>query len=128
MKCALEASPAGPQGWAKRQEQKAQPQASGDAIPLVALFNKKTIRTTLLGLGVSIFGTYGWRTLFTVLPTCIDKTLAVGISTGAGFMIWTSIGDVFGDLLFGAFAQRCGRCPTFAAVFVAMGIMNTVFI
>ncbi|NVO15320.1 MAG: MFS transporter [Rhodoplanes sp.] len=113
---------------AKRQEQKAQPRASGNAIPLVALFNKKNLRNTLLGLGVSIFGMYGWWTLFTFLPTYIDKTLNVGITKGAEFMIWTSIGAFFGYLLFGAFADRVGRRPTFAVFFVAMGIMITVFI
>ncbi|MBK5959620.1 hypothetical protein CCR97_15605 [Rhodoplanes elegans] len=113
---------------AKRQEQKTRPVASAGGITILQLFNRANRRNTLLGLGVSIFGMYGWWTLFTFLPTYIDKTLNVGITKGAEFMIWTSIGAFFGYLLFGAFADRVGRRPTFAVFFVAMGIMITVFI
>lgn len=113
---------------AKREEQKARPATSAGGITVLQLFNSANRRNTLLGLGVSIFGMYGWWTLFTFLPTYIDKTLNVGITKGAEFMIWTSIGAFFGYLLFGAFADRVGRRPTFAVFFVAMGIMITVFI
>lgn len=117
---------------ARRQERKAAAASKeikpAETIPLVQLFNAQNIRNTLLGLGVSIFGMYGWWTLFTFLPTYIDRTLNVGITKGAEFMIWTSIGAFFGYLLFGVCADRFGRRPTFAVFFVAMGVMITVFI
>jgi len=113
---------------ARKLEKKTEVKTSDGGIPLLQLFNPQNIRNTMLGLGVSIFGMYGWWTLFTFLPTYIDRTLNVGITKGAEFMIWTSIGAFFGYLLFGVCADRFGRRPTFAVFFVAMGIMITVFI
>jgi MFS family permease len=113
---------------ARRLEQKVDTKKADGAIPLFQLFNAKNFRNTFLGLGVSIFGMYGWWTLFTFLPTYIDRTLNVGITKGAEFMIWTSIGAFFGYLLFGVCADRFGRRPTFAVFFIAMGVMLTVFV
>ena len=113
---------------ARRAENKAAPAAVTGKIPLLQLFSPQNLRNTMLGLGVSIFGMYGWWTLFTFLPTYIDKTLNVGITKGAEFMVWTSIGAFFGYLLFGVCADRFGRRPTFAMFFIAMGVMLTVFV
>ena len=113
---------------ARRAENKVSPATDVKGIPLLQLFSTENIRNTMLGLGVSIFGMYGWWTLFTFLPTYIDKTLNVGITKGALFMVWTSIGAFFGYLLFGVCADRFGRRPTFAIFFIAMGVMLTVFI
>lgn len=113
---------------ARREQQKTQPQAATTSIPLVQLFNAKNLRNTMLGLGVSIFGMYGWWTLFTFLPTYIDRTLKLGITKGAEFMIWTSLGALFGYLTFGVWADRYGRRPLFTAFFICMGIMIPVFI
>jgi MFS family permease len=113
--------------WLERKKQQAMASKS-TAIPLVQLFNHENIRNTFLGLGVSIFGMYGWWTLFTFLPTYIDKTLNVGITKGALFMVWTSLGAFVGYLLFGVLADRYGRRPAFTAFFAGMAVMISVFI
>lgn len=102
--------------------------ARSNRFPLLELFSRQHLRSTLLGLGVSIFGMYGWWTLFTFLPTYIDKTLNVGITKGAMFMAWTSLGAFAGYLLFGVFADRYGRRPMFTAFFAGMAVMISVFI
>jgi MFS family permease len=113
--------------WMERRKQE-KAASKGGSIPLVLLFNRENIRNTFLGLGVSIFGMYGWWTLFTFLPTYIDKTLNVGITKGALFMVWTSIGAFVGYLLFGVFADRYGRRPMFTIFFAGMAVMISVFI
>ncbi|WP_325533714.1 MFS transporter [Sporomusa sp.] len=115
--------------WLERKKMQAsQPVNTTTAMPLVQLFNAQNLRNTLLGLGVSSFGMYGWWTLFTFLPTYIDKTLNLGITKGAEFMIWTSIGAFCGYLMFGLLADRYGRRPIFAAFFVAMALIIPLFI
>jgi MFS family permease len=113
---------------ARRQDVKERAMTGATAVAVLQLFNAKNVRNTLLGLGVSIFGMYGWWTLFTFLPTYIDRTLNTGITKGAEFMIWTSIGAFFGYLFFGVMSDRFGRRPMFATFFVAMGVMISVFI
>lgn len=113
--------------WLERRKQE-KAASKGGGIPLVLLFNHENIRNTFLGLGVSIFGMYGWWTLFTFLPTYIDKTLNVGITKGTLFMVWTSIGAFVGYLLFGVFADRYGRRPMFTIFFAGMAVMISVFI
>ena len=113
--------------WLARKVQQ-QTAKQSSKIPLLQLFTPENLRNTCLGLGVSIFGMYGWWTLFTFLPTYIDKTLSLGITKGAIFMVWTSIGAFFGYLLFGLLADRYGRRPIFAIFFVAMAAMISVFV
>jgi MFS family permease len=113
--------------WLERRKQE-KAASKSNAIPLVLLFNHENIRNTFLGLGVSVFGMYGWWTLFTFLPTYIDKTLNVGITKGAMFMAWTSLGAFVGYLLFGVLADRYGRRPMFTAFFAGMAVMISVFI
>lgn len=109
----------------KRKQQKI---ARSNRFPVVELFSHQHVRNTLLGLGVSTFGQYGWWTLFSFLPTYIDKTLNVDITKGAMFMAWTSLGAFVGYLLFGVFADRYGRRPMFTAFFAGMAVMISVFI
>lgn len=112
--------------WLEKRKQ--QTIARSNPFPVVELFSHQHVRNTLLGLGVSTFGQYGWWTLFIFLPTYIDKTLNVDITKGAMFMAWTSLGAFVGYLLFGVFADRYGRRPMFTAFFAGMAVMISVFI
>lgn len=115
--------------WLERKKMKAsEPAKPSGSVPLVKLFNSQNLRNTLVAVGVSTFGMYGWWTLFTFLPTYIDKTLQLGITKGAEFMIWTSIGALFGYMTFGIWADRYGRRPLFAIFFIAMALVIPLFI
>jgi MFS family permease len=97
-------------------------------LPIVKLLSRKYLKTALLGLGISAFGQFGWWVLFTFLPTYMDRTLKLGITKGALFMIWTSLGALAGYCSFGYLSDRFGRRMTFAAFCVAMALMIPVFI
>ena len=96
--------------------------------PLLLLFNKRNLRTVILGLGISAFGQFGWWALFTFLPTYMDRTLGLGITKGAEFMLWVSIGAYAGYIMFGYWADVYGRRVMFAAFTTAMAIMIPIFI
>ena len=98
------------------------------ANPLLLLFNKKNFRTVILGLGISAFGQFGWWALFTFLPTYMDRTLGLGITKGAEFMLWVSVGAYGGYIMFGYWADVYGRRIMFATFTVAMAIMIPIFI
>lgn len=102
--------------------------SSNDSLPIIKLFNKRNFKSAMLGLGVSAFGQFGWWTLFTFLPTYLDKTLGLGITKGAEFMIYTSIGALFGYNVFGYYSDIYGRRIMFAVFSIAMAVMIPVFI
>lgn len=113
---------------ARKQKQANQAVKSAETVPLLKLFNAQNLRNTVIGVGVSTFGMYGWWTLFTFLPTYIDRTLKLGITKGAEFMIWTSLGALFGYMTFGLWADRYGRRPLFAIFFIAMALVIPLFL
>jgi MFS family permease len=104
------------------------PPTAGDTMPLVKLLSRKYFKTAMLGLGVSAFGQFGWWVLFTFLPTYMDRMLGLGITKGAEFMIWTSIGALAGYCSFGYLSDRYGRRIVFASFCIGMALMIPVFI
>lgn len=115
--------------WQEIKKKKQQlPQAGSDTMPLVKLFTKRYFKTAMLGLGISAFGQFGWWALFTFLPIYMDRTLGLGITKGAEFMIWTSIGALAGYISLGFLSDIYGRRITFAAFTISMAIMIPVFI
>lgn len=101
---------------------------SKEASPLVKLLSGKNLKTAMLGLGVSAFGQFGWWVLFTFLPTYMDRQLGLGITKGAEFMIWTSIGALAGYISFGYLSDYYGRRIVFAGFCISMALMIPVFI
>ena len=115
--------------WQENRRLKRQaPPTAGDTMPLLKLLSKKYFKTAMLGLGVSAFGQFGWWVLFTFLPTYMDRTLKLGITKGAEFMIWTSIGALAGYCSFGYLSDRYGRRIVFACFCIGMALMIPVFI
>jgi MFS family permease len=115
--------------WLESRKLKKQaPASTRDTMPLVKLLNKKNLKTAMLGLGVSAFGQFGWWVLFTFLPTYMDRTLKLGITKGAEFMIWTSIGALAGYCSFGYLSDLYGRRIVFASFCIGMALMIPVFI
>jgi len=98
-----------------------------ESIPLFVLFSKPHFKTAMLGLGVSIFGQFGWWTVFMFIPTYMEKA-GLGITKGAEFMLWNSFGALFGYIVFGYWADRYGRRIMFSIFTIAMGIMLPVYI
>ena len=111
-----------------KQIKKVAVQTSEAVMPLLQLFNKQNIRTVALGFGISAFGQFGWWALFTFLPTYMDRTLQLGITKGAEFMIWTSIGALIGYVIYGYLSDIYGRRIMFAIFTVGMAIIIPIFI
>lgn len=114
--------------WQESKLKKQTKQGQPDTMPLIILLNKKNFKNAMLGLGISAFGQFGWWVLFTFLPTYMDRALGLGITKGAEFMIWTSIGAFGGYISLGYLSDIYGRRITFASFCIAMACMIPVFI
>jgi MFS family permease len=58
----------------------------------------------------------------------MDRTLGLGITKGAEFMLWVSVGAYAGYVMFGYWADVYGRRIMFASFTSAMAIMIPIFI
>lgn len=91
------------------------------------IFKPQFLKTTLIGLLVSILGMFGYWILFTFLPTYLDNTLKLGIAKSASFLVWTGLGAMVGYIFFGVLSDRYGRRPIFSLFFAGMAAMVPIF-
>lgn len=94
---------------------------------LMEIFRPQYLKTTLLGLSISILGMYGYWIITTFMPAYLQNILNVRIDQAPVFVIWIGIGATIGYLAYGYLAESIGRRLSFAVFFAGMAIMVPVF-
>jgi MFS family permease len=94
---------------------------------LTEIFSPKYLKTTMLGLSISVLGMYGYWIITTFMPAYLQNILNVRIDQAPVFVIWIGIGATIGYLAYGYLAEIIGRRLAFATFFGGMAIMVPVF-
>ncbi|KAF1032394.1 MAG: putative metabolite transport protein YjhB [Pseudomonas sp.] len=94
---------------------------------LMEIFGPEYLKTTLLGLSISVLGMYGYWIITTFMPAYLQNILNVRIDQAPVFIVWIGIGATIGYLAYGYLAESMGRRLAFALFFTGMAIMVPVF-
>jgi len=101
--------------------------SNADKGRLTEIFSPKYLKTTMLGLSISVLGMYGYWIITTFMPAYLQNILNVRIDQAPVFIIWIGIGATIGYLAYGYLAESIGRRLAFATFFTGMAIMVPVF-
>jgi MFS family permease len=94
---------------------------------LFHIFHPEFLKTTLLGLTISVLGMYGYWVITAFTPTYLQSILHVRLDQAPVFLVWTGIGATIGYLCYGVLAERIGRRYAFVGFFLGMALTIPVF-
>lgn len=92
-------------------------------LEITECFRGANLKTTLLGLSVSICGMFGFWVLSTFLPTYLNTVLKMNVGASAAYLIWNGVGAVAGYIAFGFLCDKYGRRIVFSLYFLALAVI-----